>query len=147
LRNVIEALVAAFLGTRSLERPDAELEHLGRELQQRLLGGLSKEDEAALKGELMPALRDHVHARSHVQASEWKAGVGYTADRVGFLMSADLNAAFKAIKSAAGSAQSIGARLAIKELVLFSVSSPYIALRKDLGLALPEQAAAPLLDL
>jgi hypothetical protein len=50
------------------------------------------------------------------------------------------------IKATAGT-QSIGARLAIKELVLFSVSPGYLGLRKDLGLALPELAASPLLDL
>ncbi len=31
-------------------------------------------------------------------------------------------------------------------LVLFSVSPAYLGLRKDLGIALPEQAAMPLLD-
>ena len=61
-------------------------------------------------------------------------------------MSTDLSAAFKVIKSTAGTAQSVGARLATKELVLFSVSPAYLGLRKDLGVALPEQAAMPLLD-
>src|SRR5688572_33486796 len=84
--------------------------------------------------------------RSQIQVADWRAGVGYTGDRVGFLMSTDLNAAFRMIKASSGGGQSIGARLAIKELVLFSVSSSYLSLRKDLGLALPELAAAPLLD-
>ena len=38
-------------------------------------------------------------------------------------------------------------RVCAKELVLFSVSSAYLSLRKDLGLALPELAASPLLEL
>ncbi len=38
-------------------------------------------------------------------------------------------------------------RLAIKELVLFSVSQPYLQLRRELSLALPEPALAPVLDL
>ena len=146
LRLLLEALVAQFLGPKNLERPDADAEHLGRELQRALLAGVSKDDEAALKGELLPALRDHVHARAQVQVADWKAGVGYTGDRVGFLMSTDLNAAFKVIKATAGTAQSVGARLATKELVLFSISPAYLGLRKDLGIALPEQAAMPLLD-
>src|SRR5688572_32335344 len=35
--------------------------------------------------------------RSQIQVSDWRAGVGYTGDRVGFLLSTDLNAAFKVI--------------------------------------------------
>ena len=147
LRMILEGLVASFLGQKNLERPDLEAEKVGKELSHALLSGLSSSDESALKGELLPALRDYVHARSQVQLTDWRAGVGYTGDRVGFLMSTDLNAAFKVIKATAGSTQSIGARLAIKELVLFSVSSSYLALRKDLGLALPELAASPLIEL
>ncbi|MBI1944591.1 MAG: tetratricopeptide repeat protein [Deltaproteobacteria bacterium] len=146
LRMLLEALVAQFLGAKNLERPDTDAEQLGRELSRALLAGVTKDDEAALKGELVPALRDYVHARSQVQVADWKAGVGYTGDRVGFLLSTDLSAAFKVIKSTAGTAQSVGARLATKELVLFSVSPAYLGLRKDLGIALPEQAAMPLLD-
>ncbi|HEY4221435.1 MAG TPA: hypothetical protein VGO62_08830, partial [Myxococcota bacterium] len=147
LRLILEALVASFLGPKNLERPDLEAEKLGKELLHALTSGLSSSDESALKGELLPALRDYVHARQQVQVADWRAGVGYSGDRVGFLMSTDLNAAFRAIKTTAGSAQSIGARLAIKELVLFSVSSGYLSLRKDLGLSLPELAAGPLLEL
>lgn len=146
LRMVLEALVAQFLGSKNLERADADAEALGRELGRALLAGVSKDDEAALKGELLPALRDHVHARAQVQVADWKAGIGYTGDRVGFLLATDLNAAFKVIKATAGSAQSVGARLATKELVLFSMSPAYLGLRKDLGIALPEQSALPLLD-
>ncbi len=146
LRLLLEALVAQFLGAKNLERADSDAEQLGRELSRALFAGVTKDDEAALKGELVPALRDHVHARSQVQVADWKAGVGYTGDRVGFLMSTDLSAAFKVIKSTAGTAQSVGARLATKELVLFSVSPAYLGLRKDLGVALPEQVAMPLLD-
>jgi tetratricopeptide (TPR) repeat protein len=147
LRTILEGLVSAFLGNKSLERPDLEAERVGKELSHALLRGLSPSEDSALKAELMPALRDYVHARGQVQVADWRAGVGYTGDRVGFLMSSDLNASFRMIKATAGSGQSIGARLAIKELVLFSVSSSYLALRKDLGLALPESTAAPLLDL
>ncbi|MCC7073554.1 MAG: hypothetical protein IT383_19755 [Deltaproteobacteria bacterium] len=146
LRLVLEGLVAHFLGAKNLERADADAEALGRELSRALLAGVSKDDEATLKGELLPALRDHVHARAQVQVADWKAGIGYTGDRVGFLLATDLNAAFKVIKATAGSAQSVGARLATKELVLFSMSPAYLALRKDLGIALPEQSALPLLD-
>ncbi len=147
LRSILEGLVASFLGTKSLERPDLDVEKLGKELGHTLMRGASSSDEAVIKGELLPALRDYVHARQQVTVADWRAGVGYTGDRVGYLLSTDLNAAFRLIKATAGAGQSISARLAIKELVLFSVSAGYLALRKDLGLALPELAAAPLLEL
>lgn len=147
LRLILEGLVAAFLGPKNLERPDAEAEQLGKELGHALMKNRTTVEESAFKGELLPALRDYVHARQQVQVADWRAGVGYSGDRVGFLMSTDLNAAFRMIKASTGGGQSMGARLAIKELVLFSVSSSYLGLRKDLGLALPELAAAPLLEL
>lgn len=147
LRLILEGLVAANLGTGSLERPDRDAEQLGKDLGAALSRGLSSAEASALKAELVPALRDYVHARQQVQIADWRAGVGYSGDRVGFVMSTDLNAAFRVIKATAGSTQSMGARLAIKELVLFSVSPGYLTLRKDLGLAVPEAAAAPLLDL
>ena len=37
--------------------------------------------------------------------------------------------------------------VAIRELVLFTVSPQYLQLRKELSLALPEQALAPIIDL
>ena len=147
LRLILEGLVAAFLGPKDLERPDAEAERLGKELGHALLKNRPTTEANKLKADLLPALRDYVHARQQVQVADWRVGVGYSADRVGYLMSMDLNAAFRMIQASSGQGQSIGARLAIKELVLFSVSSSYLSLRKDLGLALPDLAAAPLLDL
>ena len=94
---------------------------------------------------LLPALRDWVVARSRLQLADWKAGVGYSGDRLGFLLAGDLPAAVKVIRAAGASAMAM--RLAIKELVLFSISQPYLHLRRELSLALPEQALAPVLDL
>jgi tetratricopeptide (TPR) repeat protein len=147
LRLILEGLVAFFLGQKDLERPDLDAEKLGKELGHILTRNRTTADESAFKSELLPALRDYVHARQQVPVADWRAGVGYSGDRVGFLMSTDLNAAFRVIKSSTGGGQSIGARLAIKELVLFSVSSSYLGMRKDLGLAIPELLATPLLDL
>ena len=91
------------------------------------------------------ALRDWVVARGRTHLSDWKAGVGYTGDRLGFLLSSDLPAAVKVIRTAGGSMT--GVRLAIRELVLFTISPQYLQLRKELSLMLPEQALAPILDL
>ena len=96
----------------------------------------------ARTGEASPTQSLH-HYAPHVV--DWKAGVGYTGDRLGFLLAGDLPAAVRVIRSAG--ATTMATRLAIKELLLFSVSPPYVQLRKELSLALPEQALAPILDL
>jgi hypothetical protein len=142
LRLIVEGLVLAFLGDKSVDKPELEIERAAPELLRAVTLG---SDDTRLKAELLPALRDYVHARQHLSTADWKAGVGYTADRYGFLVSTDLGCALRVIRASAG--PSIGARLAIKELVLFSASAPYLSLRRDLGLALPEEAAVPLLEL
>jgi tetratricopeptide (TPR) repeat protein len=145
IRRLLEALIAGFLTPRDLERQSAELEREGAELRRELLAGLGPTDADALTQALLPALRDWVVARGRLHLSDWKAGVGYTGDRLGFLLAGDLPAAVKVIRSAGATA--MAARLAIRELVLFSMSAPYLQLRRELALALPEQALAPILDL
>jgi tetratricopeptide (TPR) repeat protein len=65
----------------------------------------------------------------------WVRGVDLTADRVGFLLSHDLETATQIIKASDESTSSVPADDRIKELVLFSVSSPYFQLRRLLGIA------------
>jgi hypothetical protein len=77
--------------------------------------------------------------------SEWKAGVGFTGDRLGFLLCGDLPSAVRGVRASAGSTST--ARQSLKELVLFSISPTYVQLRRELSLALSEQALAPVLDL
>ena len=145
IRHLLESLVAAFLTPRDVERPTAALEAAGAELKRELLTGLGPTEQDALVQALLPALRDWVVARSRLQLADWKAGVGYSGDRLGFLLAGDVPAAVKVIRGAGASAMAM--RLAIKELVLFSISQPYLQLRRELSLALPEQALAPVLDL
>lgn len=145
VRRLLESLVAAFLTPRDLERPSTELEREGAERRREILDGLGPTEAGALTQALLPALRDWVVTRGRLHLSDWKAGVGYTGDRLGFLLAGDLPAAVKVIRSAG--ATTMAARLAIRELVLFSMSAPYLQLRRELSLALPEQALAPILDL
>ncbi len=145
IRRVLEGCVAAFLSPRDVEKPSAELERYGAELQKELFSGLSSTEQDALRASLAPALRDWVVGRSRLHLSDWKAAVGYTGDRLGFLLSSDLPAAVKVVRAAGGTTTAV--RLAIRELVLFSISPQYLQLRKELSLALPEQALAPIIDL
>lgn len=65
--------------------------------------------------------------------------VELTAARAGFLAAGELAAAVRGITEGAGGASSLPVRDRVKELVLFSVSRPYLQLRKVLGAALVEQ--------
>lgn len=65
----------------------------------------------------------------------WVRGVDLTADRVGFLLSHDLETATQIIKASDESASAVAADERFKELVLFSASSEYFQLRRQLGIA------------
>jgi hypothetical protein len=145
IRRLLEAMAAAFLSPRDVEKPGADVERHGAELSGELLGGLSPTEQDSLRAALAPALRDWVVARTRLQLSDWKAGVGYSGDRLGYLLSGDLPAAVKVIRGAAGSPSS--SRLALRELVLFTISPQYLQLRKELSLSLAEQSLAAILDL
>lgn len=145
LRELIEGLVAGFLSNRDLERPGVDVERRGAALKVEILGGLSSTDADALVQALLPALRDWVVSRQRLQLSEWKAGVGFTGDRLGLLLAGELPAALKVIRQTGGT--NAATRAAIRELVLFSVSGPALQLRRELSLALQDQGLAPILDL
>ena len=145
IRRLLEGLVASFLSPRDLEKPSVELERYGAELRGELFDGLPSAEREQLTSTLTPALRDWVVGRQRVGMSEWKAGVGYTGDRIGFLLCGDLPSAVRVVRAAGGS--TTAARLSIKELVLFSISPVYLQLRREFALAMQEQALAPILDL
>ncbi len=65
----------------------------------------------------------------------WVRGVDLTADRVGFLLSHDLETATQIVKASDESTSSVPTDDRLKELVLFSVSSSYFQLRSQLGIA------------
>ncbi|MBM4281951.1 MAG: hypothetical protein FJ137_14725 [Deltaproteobacteria bacterium] len=145
IHQLLEALVAAYLSPRDLEKPSVELERKGAALRAELHEGMPPDERDQLAAALTPALRDWVVSRARLGMSEWKAGVGYTGDRLGFLLCSDLPAAVRVVRAAAGA--TTAARSSIKELVLFSISPVYLQLRRELALSLPEHAIAPMLDL
>jgi tetratricopeptide (TPR) repeat protein/tRNA A-37 threonylcarbamoyl transferase component Bud32 len=65
----------------------------------------------------------------------WVRGVDLTADRVGFLLAHDLETATQIIKASDEASSSAPTDERFKELVLFSVSSQYFELRRQLGIA------------
>ena len=74
--------------------------------------------------------------RAHLDVSRWLEGLDHTANRLGFVLCNDLVEATQAIRneSIIMSRASIADR--IQELILFSVSEEYFALRKGLGISI-----------
>ena len=143
LEGLVELLVGAGRGQGDASQLKAEASRL-----ERALFGQGKNDTGAVdRAALTKLVSEYETSRERFHLVDWIAGVGYTADRFGFLLIGDVTPSTRVIKSTAGDDQTLGARLAIKELVLFSASSVYLSLRQQLGLALSEKDAKPVLRL
>jgi tetratricopeptide (TPR) repeat protein len=145
VKGLLEALVLLLLPSAEVDGEERELEPLARDLETHLFGRRGKTEP--LRTRLTSAIRDYVHARGQLSVADWVAGVGYTGDRLGFLLAGDLAPSVRGIKAGADASQMLGARLAIKELLLFSISPAYLGLRRDLGLALSDSETAGILEL
>lgn len=107
------------------------------------LEGAVAEAMQALEAGVTGQARDHLTrvvaklltSGAALDLKRWVRGVDLTADRVGFLLSHDLETATQIIKASDESTSSVSTDERLKELVLFSVSSQYFALRQQLGIA------------
>lgn len=107
------------------------------------LEGAVSEAMQALEAGVTGQARDHLTrvvaklltSGAALDLKRWVRGVDLTADRVGFLLSHDLETATQIIKASDESTSSVGTDERLKELVLFSVSSEYFRLRQQLGIA------------
>jgi tetratricopeptide (TPR) repeat protein len=66
-----------------------------------------------------------------IDLKKWVAAIDLTADRVGFLLAHDLSIATEVIR-ATEDASSVPTNERVKELVLFSIATPYLELREKL---------------
>lgn len=147
LRQTLEALVHLYLPARDVEDDGPQVRKLAKTIQAKLEKGLGPKDVAVLQKSISDALRGYVHARHQRPIGDWVSGVAYTGDRLGFLLCGDLLPSFRVLQQVGGETDVLGARLAIKELVLFSISQEYLGLRRDLGLSLAPGEADNLLSL
>lgn len=147
LRQTLEALVHLYLPARDVEDDGPEVRKLAKTIQAKLEKGLGPKDIVALQKSISDALRGYVHARHQRSIGDWISGVAYTGDRLGFLLAGDLIPSFRVLQELGGENDVLGARLSIKELVLFSVSPEYLNLRRDLGLALSDGEGDDLMQL
>jgi tetratricopeptide (TPR) repeat protein len=107
------------------------------------LEGAVAEAAQALEAGVTGQARDHLTrvvaklltSGAALDLKRWVRGVDLTADRVGFVLSHDLETATQIIKASDQSTSSVANEERLKELVLFSVSSSYFTLRQKLGIA------------
>jgi tetratricopeptide (TPR) repeat protein len=107
------------------------------------LEGAVAEAMQALEAGVTGQARDHLTrvvaklltSGAALDLKRWVRGVDLTADRVGFLLSHDLETATQIVKASDESTSSVSTDERLKELVLFSVSSQYFHLRRLLGIA------------
>jgi hypothetical protein len=77
-----------------------------------------------------------LEAAPELDMRAWMAGVDLTADRIGFVLSNDLKIANAVIEASPEDSASIGRKQRLRDLLAYSVSEPYLELRKRLGIAL-----------
>ena len=76
-----------------------------------------------------------------IDLKKWVAAVDLTADRAGFLLAHDLGVAVQVMR-ATEDAASVSSKDRSKEIVLFSISEPYLQLREKLGITVDSLTGA-----
>ncbi|MBX3225634.1 MAG: tetratricopeptide repeat protein, partial [Labilithrix sp.] len=89
----------------------------------------------AEKDKLASAVSKLLQAGGALDLKKWVASIDLTADRVGFLLAHDLQLATEVIRSTE-EATSVAVKERMKDIVLFSVSEEYFALRQKLSITI-----------
>jgi len=75
-------------------------------------------------------------AAPELDMKAWMAGLDLSADRIGFVLSNDLKIANAVVEASPEDASSVSRKDRVRELLAYSVSEPYLELRKRIGIAL-----------
>ena len=96
--------------------------------------------KAHLPGPQQETLRSLVQkllaAAPELDLKKWTAAVDLTADRVGFLLANDLELSTAVVRASPEEAAAVPQKDRLRELHLYAVSEPYLALRHKLGVAI-----------
>ena len=139
LRGICEAVLLRAMPKAEQSEQSRSLNKTGQLIEKRL------PDDA--RKAILDLGRKYYHLRNSYTMQTLVSATAFGADRVGFLFAGELAPSVAAIKAAAGEAHLNSARLAIKELVNFSVGVDYMLLRQQLGLRLSDKEAAPVLSI
>ncbi|HEX8792162.1 MAG TPA: tetratricopeptide repeat protein [Polyangiaceae bacterium] len=93
---------------------------------------LMKQDFQGVQKEIMTSMVSKLlQSGGAIDLKKWVAAIDLTADRAGFLLAHDLATATEVMR-ATEDASSVPAKERVKEIVLFSISEEYLALREKL---------------
>ncbi|UQA56607.1 serine/threonine-protein kinase [Polyangium aurulentum] len=105
------------------------------------LEGPVKENLAVIESTITGQARDQLASAvtkllqaGAIDLKKWVAGVDLTADRAGFIVANDLELSQEMIKATDEASSAVPQKERLKELVLFSVSEEYFAIRRQLGI-------------
>jgi tetratricopeptide (TPR) repeat protein len=128
LRNLLEAMAELVLPGGPVHPVAEEVGALARRMQ-RLVPPESQE-------RLLQLARQYRSQSEDLSIRDWLEGVEHTCNRVGLLLSGDLDAAVQVLKSARVVSPSGSSRSLIRELIFYSISEEYFELRRALGAAI-----------
>jgi tetratricopeptide (TPR) repeat protein len=98
------------------------------------LHAMAMDFQGAEKDKLASVVSKLLQAGGALDLKKWVASIDLTADRVGFLLAHDLQLTTEVIRSTE-EASSVPVKERMKDIVLFSVSEEYFALRQQLTIA------------
>jgi tetratricopeptide (TPR) repeat protein len=99
---------------------------------------------AALERHLSPQLRDHlsrvvsklIQTGAALDLKRWVLGVDLTADRIGFVLSHDLETSIEIIRASDESSSALSPQARLKDLVLYGISEQYFRIRDRLKIGI-----------
>ncbi len=97
------------------------------------MAAMSQDFQGAEKDKLASVVSKLLQAGGALDLKKWVASIDLSADRVGFLLAHDLQLATEVIRSTE-EASSVPVKERMKDIVLFSVSEEYFALREQLSI-------------
>ena len=132
-------LSAIMLGAIKLVKPDQEIPAEAQQLAQEL-GPMVAQDPLAAEG-LRKVVRVFLDKGGASNLKRWYQSVELTAVRAGFLMCGDLEIAKKMLALEPGMPGDVSPAEKLRDLVQFSISDSYFALREALGINFQSAAA------
>ncbi len=110
------------------------------------LEGPVREAMSALERQLSPQIRDHlarvvsklIQSGAALDLKRWVQGVDLTADRIGFVLSHDLETSVEIVRASDESSSSLSPQSRLKDLVLYAISEPYFELRTRLRISVEQ---------
>jgi hypothetical protein len=97
------------------------------------MGAMAQDFHGAAKDQLASVVSKLLQAGGALDLKKWVASIDLTADRVGFLLAHDLQLTTEVIRGTEESS-SAPVKERMKDIVLFSVSEEYFALREQLSI-------------